>query len=274
MTKKLEHRPSRKWGQNFLTDANVARKIAAAVQTPPPRLLIEIGPGKGMLTRYLLEYQEPYVGIEIDPQLAAYLKETYGNLSHFHLLEGDFLEMDLQALVANYPEHHPVVLGNIPYNITSPILFKLLDHATRLREAILMVQKEVALRLVADPGTKDYGILRILTAVWADVTYLFTVPAARFYPRPKVDSAVVRLQFSSRYAEKIADYNLFRTIVRHSFQQRRKMLKNSLIPLLPEGIMDKLKDVWRKRPEQLSIDEWIALSNQIAQIQRGVANGE
>ncbi len=263
MTRKATHRPRKKWGQNFLTDTHLAQQIARSIETSPPLVVLEIGPGKGMLTRYLLTLEQPVVGIEIDRQLADELVATFGGNPHFQLVVGDVLEVDWERIFQQFPEHTPVVVGNIPYNITSPILFKIFDHAPPIREAIIMVQKEVALRLTASPGSKDYGILSIMAAVNGEVSYLFTVPAGRFFPKPAVDSAVVRFQFPSPLKETIRDMAWFKKIVRAAFQQRRKMLKNSLIPLLPPAIVDKLKVNWRLRPEQLDVKEWIALSNQV-----------
>ncbi len=263
MRPKKTHRPRKRWGQNFLTDTVLAQKIVQSIQTAPPFLIIEIGPGRGILTRYLLEHHQPYVGIEIDRQLVADLRAAFGKSPHFQLMEGDVLTVDWQRIFQQYKGYPPVVIGNIPYNITSPILFKIFDHVPPIQEAIVMVQKEVAQRLVASVGNKAYGILSIMAAVYGEVSYLFTVPAGRFFPRPAVDSAVVRFQFPSPLRETIRDMAGFKKIVRTAFQQRRKILKNSLIPLLPAGIVDKLKVNWRLRPEQLDVNDWIALSNQV-----------
>ncbi len=263
--KKEHHTPRKRWGQNFLTDLNMAKKIVQAIQTPPPRFLWEIGPGKGVLTQFLIETGDPYMGIEIDPQLVQQLREQWGQKPNVILVQEDILAFPWEAGFRKFPGHQVVVIGNIPYNITSPILFKLFEHSPDISEAILMVQKEVAERLIASPGSKAYGILGIMAGIHARVEYLFTVPSARFYPRPKVDSAVVRLTFRTDVLATIQDLNMFKHIVRISFQQRRKMLKNSLIPLLPEGVIGKLKIDWRRRPETVSIPEWIALSNEISQ---------
>ncbi|NOX38055.1 MAG: ribosomal RNA small subunit methyltransferase A [Calditrichaeota bacterium] len=258
-------RPKKYWGQHFLMDHHLARQMVAAIDAPPPTLVIEIGPGKGILTRYLLDTPCQYVGVEIDPELADYLRQTFQAFPNFHLLEADFLSLDLRSLFEQYSGHTPVVIGNIPYNITGPILFKLFQHYRELHQAILMVQKEVARRITASPGSKDFGILAIFSQLYARVRYLWTVPAGRFFPRPQVDSAVVQFHFRKDATATIANEALFQRLVKTAFQQRRKMLKNSLSLLFPKEVLNKLPFDLNLRPEQVPLSDWIQLANQLHQ---------
>ncbi len=256
--------PKKRWGQNFLTDPNIARKIvSAALETPAPRLFIEIGPGRGALTEHLLAGEERYVGIEIDPQLAKYLRERFAQHPNLQLISGDVLHVDFAALARQAPGAAAVVVGNIPYNITSPILFKLFEQAEHLSSAVLMMQKEVGERLIAPPGTKAYGLLAIHTGLFCTVEKRFVVPAHLFTPRPKVDSMVVRLQFKKKATEPFPDFSLFRQVLRHCFQHRRKMLRKSLSMLFSPALLRKLKFDLSRRPEQLSIEAWKELTEAI-----------
>lgn len=255
--------PKKRWGQNFLKDKNIARKIVHAVEINAEDLIIEIGPGRGVLTDLLLESGAPYIGIEIDPQLAQELRERFSPHPNFALSEQDFLEADLSRVIQRCPGKNALVIGNIPYNITSPILFKLFEHADELRAAVLMVQKEVGERLKASPATKEYGLLAINGQLFAEIQYLFTVPAKLFFPRPKVDSAVIRLIFKKGVQEQFRDFQLFKKILRHCFQHRRKMLRKSLSVLFPSLLLDKLTINLTRRPESLSIPEWMELTESI-----------
>ena len=162
-------RPKRRWGQNFLMDPNIARNIAAyALDTPLPRQVIEIGPGQGALTGHLLSQGDPFCGIEVDPQLAGLLRERYRDAGHVRVIVNDVLDEDFSRLAAEMPDHHMTVVGNIPYNITTPILFRLFDYADNIYQAVLMMQKEVGERLCAQPSTKAYGLLAINTQLFAD----------------------------------------------------------------------------------------------------------
>lgn len=259
----ISNRPKKKWGQNFLTDKNIARKIVRAAEITPQSLIIEIGPGRGALTDLLLNSGALYLGVEIDPQLAEELNTRFTEKSNFALIRQNFLEADLPKIVKRYPQKNPAVIGNIPYNITSPIFFKLFDEADVLHSAILMVQKEVAVRLKASPGTKEYGLLAINAQLFAEVEYLFTVPAKLFFPKPKVDSAVIKFIFKKGIQKQFADFQLFRTIIRHCFQHRRKMLRKSLSMLFSSLLLGKLNFNLTRRPENLSVQEWVNLTESI-----------
>ena len=259
----MQNRPKKKWGQNFLKDKNIARKIVRAAQATPENLIIEIGPGRGALTDLLLDCGAPYLGIEIDPRWATELRERFSAHPNFTLMEQDFLETGLAEVFQRYPGKKPLIIGNIPYNITSPILFKLFDHADDLQTAILMTQKEVGERLKAPPATKDYGLLAINGQLFAEINYLFTVPARLFFPQPKVDSAVIKFRFKKSVQTQFRDFPLFKDVLRHCFQHRRKMLRKSLSMLFPSLQLSKLSVNLTRRPESLSIPEWVELAESI-----------
>ena len=241
-------------GQHFLKDLSVAQRIA---ETISEGRVLEIGPGMGVLTQYLLKNPNlQTTAIEIDRESVAYLKEWYPEL---HLIEGDFLKLDLNII---YPDGEFCVIGNYPYNISSQIFFKVLDNKDRIPICSGMIQKEVAERIASKPGKKVYGILSVLLQAYYDIEYLFTVDEHVFNPPPKVKSAVIRLTRNSRQ-QLDCDEVLFKTIVKTAFNQRRKQMRNSLM-----GIVGKenplLNDpIFTKRPEQLSVEEFISLTKLI-----------
>ena len=241
-------------GQHFLKDLSVAQRIA---ETITAGRVLEIGPGMGVLTQYLLKNPNlQTTAIEIDRESVVYLKEWYPEL---HLIEGDFLKLDLNII---YPDGDFCVIGNYPYNISSQIFFKVLDHKDRIPVCSGMIQKEVAERIASKPGKKAYGILSVLLQAYYDIEYLFTVDEHVFNPPPKVKSAVVRLTRNNRQ-QLDCDEALFKTIVKTAFNQRRKQMRNSLM-----GIVGKenplLNDpIFTKRPEQLSVEEFISLTKLI-----------
>ena len=251
----MQHVRAKKFlGQHFLKDLSVAQRIA---ETITAGRVLEIGPGMGVLTQYLLKNPNlQTTAIEIDRESVAYLKEWYPEL---HLIEGDFLKLDLNII---YPDGDFCVIGNYPYNISSQIFFKVLDHKDRIPVCSGMIQKEVAERIASKPGKKAYGILSVLLQAYYDIEYLFTVDEHVFNPPPKVKSAVVRLTRNNRQ-QLDCDEALFKTIVKTAFNQRRKQMRNSLM-----GIVGKenplLNDpIFTKRPEQLSVEEFISLTKLI-----------
>lgn len=258
--------PKKRFGQNFLKDKNIARKVVNAIDAPHPRLVIEIGPGGGALTGFVLNEAETYLGVEIDPSLSAILRSQFSENRNFFLVQQDFLQFDLAEALKEFPDHSKIILGNIPYNITSPILFKLFDQADSLDQAVLMVQKEVGNRIRAKEGSKDYGLLSIFSQLFAEVSFLFNVPAKLFFPKPKVDSAILKFRFRKKVKDGFADFELFRRMVRTCFQHRRKMLRNSLSQLFSEDVLSKLSVPLSQRPEQLSINQWKDVFHQIHQI--------
>lgn len=228
-------RPKHRWGQNFLTDANLLGKVVSAGSLTPDDAVLEIGPGLGALTRALAGAAGKVVAVEVDPELYATLtEETLTDLPNVEVVHADFLEVDLDRLVPERlgPGRHPVV-ANIPYSITSPVVIRLLEHRHLFDRVVLMVQREVADRLAAAPGTPDYGSLTLFTHLFAEVHFVAPVSRRAFIPAPKVESAIVRLDVreSPRYPDLTPERYL--AVTRAAFQQRRKSLHNALTgPLL------------------------------------------
>jgi 16S rRNA (adenine1518-N6/adenine1519-N6)-dimethyltransferase len=262
------HHSRRRWSQNFLKDPNIARKIADSLQLDRPALIIEVGSGRGMLTRYLLEGTDKLLCVEIDPLLAEMLPESLDNPLALKVINEDFMEWDFSETIKQYPDHYKGIIGNLPYHITSPILFKTLEQVAHLKQAVFMIQKEVAQRITASPGSKVYGILSVFSQLYAKVEYLFTIPAHLFSPAPRVDSGVIRFSFIPDAESQLLNTALFKEIVRHTFGQRRKMLRNTLSALYPHFILEQLIIDLTRRPESLSVDEFVNLSNQLQKIQK------
>ena len=249
----MEVRAKKALGQHFLTDQSIAKNIVGALEG---HQALEVGPGMGVLTQYLLPRPELALKvIEIDGESVVYLKKHFPKLGD-NLIEGDFLKMDLDGIF----EGEYSVIGNFPYNISSQIFFKILEHRDRIPEVVCMIQKEVAERIAEKPGTKTYGILSVFLQAWYNIEYLFTVGSGAFNPPPKVQSAVIRLTRNSRTSLG-CDEKLFRTVVKTAFGQRRKTLRNSLRPLIrPDLLSD---PVFSLRPERLSVDDFIALTHKL-----------
>ena len=257
-------------GQHFLTDLSVAQRIAETAykgqsdQVPSTNekvRVLEIGPGMGVLTQFLLKNKDlRLTAIELDRESVAYLREWYPELD---LVEGDFLKIDLDKLI---PEGEFNVIGNYPYNISSQIFFKILEYKDRIPVCSGMIQKEVAERLASKPGKKAYGILSVLLQAWYDIEYLFTVDEHVFNPPPKVESAVIRMTRNKRRRLE-CDETFFKTVVKTAFNQRRKQMRNSLRSLMNEGVnelkSERLEWFLTRRPEQLTVDEFIELTNLI-----------
>lgn len=252
-------RPKKHLGQHFLHDKNIARRIVDGLQLPENSNLpvLEIGPGTGVLTTTLSErYPGRLYLVEIDAESVDYLHQHFPSLGH-HIIQGDFLQLDLQKL---FPKPFAII-GNFPYNISSQIFFQVLDHRDRVEQVVCMLQKEVADRLCAKHGSKVYGILSVLLQAFYDLEPLFKVSPGAFHPPPKVMSAVIRMRRNAR-AELPCDELLFRTIVKESFQKRRKTLRNGLKHLNLPGSVSSLP-LMDKRPEQLSVEDFIFLTQQI-----------
>ena len=263
--KKSTH-PKRRWSQNFLQDANLAQKIVNSLSLPEPAAVIEIGPGKGVLTRFLVQKVNQVLAVEVDADLARALPGVLNFPSNLQVVQSDFLQLNLPQFVEPFSGHSRGIIGNLPYHITSPIIFKILDNYTLFRQAVVMVQKEVAERIASAPGSKIYGILSVLCQFYARVEYLFSVSAHLFYPRPRVDSAVLRLTFFPEAEKRVADPRLFRDVVKQSFARRRKMLRNTLANLFSSDILAKLDFDFSRRPETLSVEEFIYLTDQISRV--------
>lgn len=247
-------KPKKKLGQHFLIQPEIAQNIVAALTLHRDyKHVLEIGPGMGILTGFLLEDSRFFTHlIEIDPRAAAYLQ------SHFSLQPEQILCADFLSVAPDYLLDKPTALiGNLPYNISSQIFFKILAFRKQIPEAVCMVQKEVADRLAASPGSRAGGVLTILLQTFYDVKYLFTVPPSAFNPPPKVNSAVISLKRNDRTALPCT-FKELRKVVKASFGQRRKMLKNALKSLFPNANMN--DKIFLKRAEQLSVKDFIALT--------------
>lgn len=249
-------RPKKALGQHFLTDLNVARRIADTIGGFTDLPIVEVGPGMGVLTQFLVEKGCDLTVVEIDTESVAWLKANMPALDG-HILEADFLRLDLGEL---FNGRKMCVIGNYPYNISSQIFFHILQWRNLVVCCSGMLQKEVAERLAAPPGTKARGILSVLLQAWYDVEYLFTVDEHVFNPPPKVKSGVVKLT-RNNVDTLGCDETLFRTVVKTTFGQRRKTLRNSLKGLLPAGAPMPDSPLLALRPEQLSVSQFIELTN-------------
>lgn len=252
-------KPKKNLGQHFLTDLNIARRIADTVDACPGLPVLEIGPGMGVLTQYLVTKPREVKAVEIDRESVAYLHETFPTL-HDNIIGEDFLRMDLNTVFGGRPF---VLTGNYPYDISSQIFFKMLDNRELIPCCTGMIQREVALRMASEPGNKAYGILSVLTQAWYDVEYLFTVDEGVFNPPPKVKSAVIRMTRNG-VTDLGCDERLFKRLVKAVFNQRRKMLRVSLKQLFagaqPSGEFF-TAEVMTRRPEQLTIAQFVELTN-------------
>ena len=255
-------RPKKNLGQHFLTDLNIAKRIADTVDEPFPELpVLEVGPGMGVMTQFLCEKSRPLKVVEIDRESVAYLQEHFPRLIN-NIIGGDFLRMDLHEVFEGQPF---VLTGNYPDDISSQIFFKMLDNKDLIPCCTGMIQHEVAVRMAAQPGNKQYGILSVLIQAWYHVDYLFTVEPSVFNPPPKVQSAVIRMTRNA-VTDLGCDEQLFRRIVKTTFNQRRKMLRVSLRQILPadSSFFTLHASLLTRRPEQLSIPEFVELTNLVA----------
>jgi 16S rRNA (adenine1518-N6/adenine1519-N6)-dimethyltransferase len=247
-------------GQHFLCDENIAQKIVtSALEENDAPVLIEVGPGAGVLTKYMIE-RSGFLALDVDTESVDYLKKQYPQHAH-KVLEQDFLEADLKALSGNKKF---TVIGNFPYNISSQIMFQVLANRDLADVVVGMFQKEVAERIAEKPGTKTYGILSVLLQAFYDISYLFTVHEHVFSPPPKVKSAVIKLVRNKR-RELDCDESLFIKTVKTTFNQRRKTIRNSLKPLLNGNTIQAETILLDKRPEQLSVEQFIELTNLVDQ---------
>ena len=276
----MEVRAKKALGQHFLTDLSIARRIVDALETEPyvagnnptginrPVPTLEIGPGMGVISQYLLERTDlDFRMVEIDRESVDYLL-THFPRAYGRVLEGDFLKMKLEALFGN---GRFFIIGNFPYNISSQIFFRILEYKDSVPQVVCMIQKEVAERIAEKPGSKTYGILSVLLQAWYDIEYLFSVGSGAFAPPPKVQSAVIRLRRSQR-TELGCDETLFKAVVKTAFGQRRKTLRNSLKPLIKAKAEKEGWDVdalerftsnplFDLRPEVLGVEDFVRLTN-------------
>ena len=251
-------RPKKNLGQHFLTDLSIAKRIADTVDACPDIPVLEVGPGMGVMTQYIVEKPRPFKVVEIDRESVAYLNEHFPKLRE-NILGEDFLRMDLKEVFAG---EQFVLTGNYPYDISSQIFFKMIDNRDLIPCCTGMIQREVALRIASEPGNKQYGILSVLIQAWYDVEYLFTVEPGVFNPPPKVQSAVIRMT-RNKVQHLGCNEELFKRIVKTTFNQRRKMLRVSLKQMLPaeSDFYNLHADFLTKRPEQLSVAQFVELTN-------------
>ncbi len=252
-------KPKKNLGQHFLTDLTIAKRIADTVDSYPNIPVLEIGPGMGVLTQYLVKKPREVKAVEIDAESVAFLYERFPKLQE-NIIGEDFLKMDLNGIFFG---KQFVLTGNYPYDISSQIFFKMLDYKELIPCCTGMIQREVALRMAAKPGNKTYGILSVLIQAWYDVEYLFTVDEKVFNPPPKVKSAVIRMTRNG-VTNLGCDENLFKRLVKTVFNQRRKMLRVSLKQIINNEKASKdffEQDIMTKRPEQLSIEQFVELTN-------------
>ena len=263
----MEVRAKKALGQHFLTDLSIAQRIAEALIVPCPGTgiqndaenpmpALEVGPGMGVLTQYLIADGHDLKVVELDTESVEYLNEHYPELDG-RIISADFLKLNLTEI---FGDREFCVIGNYPYNISSQILFKILDYKDQVPCCSGMFQREVAQRVAAPPGSKTYGILSVLLQAWYDIEYLFTVPEHVFNPPPKVKSGVIKLTRNS-VTDLGCDEKLFKTVVKTSFGQRRKTLRNSLRSMVQNDAEVLQNPIFAMRPEQLSVAQFIELTN-------------
>lgn len=262
-------RPVKYLGQHFLKDKNIAKKIAEAVNPKPDDIIVEIGAGEGFLTEQFVGKVKKVFAIEIDKRAVDFLKVRFGSddllrEDRIEILHQDFLGLDFKM----FEKFGKVrLVGNIPYSITSSIIFKAIENRSLIKDLIIMVQLEVALRIVSKPGVKDYSIISVMCQAYSKPEILFHVSRNVFYPKPNVTSAVIRLDFESvELPYKIIDDAFFKKVVKVIFNKRRKILKNTLAELFNKETLSQIRFDLNKRPEQLSVEEIIKLSNELYKI--------
>jgi len=259
-------RPRKWWGQNFLVDHNIAKKIISSAEVGPKDVVLEIGPGRGILTGKIASQVKRVIAIEIDRKLCNFLREELKNYKNVEIVEGDFLRLDISQFLGAGFRSSVKVIANLPYYITSPIIMKLLNMKG-WSEATFMLQKEVGERITANPGGKDYGALSILIQYYCYVEKQFNVSRNVFRPRPNVDSVVIKLRLLKRPRIRVKDEKLFFEIVHAAFSQRRKKLSNSISNVLKidkhplEELLQRLNISPSRRAETLSIEEFATISD-------------
>ena len=250
----MKHYAKKKWGQNFLIDPNLLRKIIRTIDPIETDTILEIGPGEGVLTERIITLVDEMTVIEIDPILVEHLR-SLDSIKGCHIIHGDVLWLELETLLIKKPIR---VIGNIPYNITSPILFWLIEQREHWKDAYLMVQKEMAVRLTGQIGTKSYGRLTVMTGAFLDIEKCFNIPPEVFVPRPNVDSAFIKITKKANPIISDDQFDKFEQLVKTAFSKRRKMLQNSLSGYeISQEVKDKIN--FTRRPETLSIAEFAEL---------------
>lgn len=263
-----QHRARKRFGQNFLHDAGVVDRILRAIHPRQGEHLLEIGPGQGALTEGLLGSGAQLDVIELDRDLIPILQSKFADKANFRLSQGDALKFDFARLDA--APHSLRVVGNLPYNISTPLIFHLLNNAGLIRDMHFMLQKEVVERMAAGPGGGDWGRLSIMVQYHCRVEHLFNVGPGAFNPAPKVDSAIVRLTPHEVLPHPAKDQRMLERIVREAFNQRRKTLRNALKQLLPDNAIEAADVDGRLRPEQLDLAAFVRLADQLTQLSSSI----
>ncbi|HEY3700020.1 MAG TPA: 16S rRNA (adenine(1518)-N(6)/adenine(1519)-N(6))-dimethyltransferase RsmA [Spongiibacteraceae bacterium] len=256
----MEHRARKRFGQNFLRDQNIIQRIVRAIHPRATETLLEIGPGLGALTSELLETDCELLALELDRDLVAMLTQKFGDNTRFHLQQGDALKLDLSSLAIDTKLR---IVGNLPYNISTPLIFHLLRQSRHIVDMHFMLQKEVVQRLAAAPGNKEYGRLGIMTQYFCRIEPLLDVPPSAFSPQPKVQSAVVRLTPYAALPHPAKSVETLQQIVRTAFNQRRKTLRNALQTLLSAEQITACGIDPGVRPETLSLTDYVALADRL-----------
>ncbi len=267
-----QHKARKRFGQNFLIDHGIIRDIVRAVHPHKDDQIVEIGPGKGAITQLLADSCDNISVIELDRDLVPWLKVKFEKHPNFQLFQADALQFDFAQLIKN---DCPLrIVGNLPYNISTPLIFHLLTYSTQVRDMHFMLQKEVVKRMAAQPGDSAYGRLGIMVQYYSAVENLFEVPPTAFDPAPKVDSAIVRLVPHTQLPFVANNIKTLETLVNVAFQQRRKTLRNSLKQLLTLEQLESLPVDMTLRPEDISLQEYVAISNLLGDLSLKVPDGE
>src|SRR5690554_2771413 len=272
MAEFYQHRARKRFGQNFLHDRGVIARISASIAPRSGQQIVEIGPGQGALTADLVASGARVDAIELDKDLYPLLKLQFGLQPNFHLHEADALRFDFSTL--RQDDNRLRVVGNLPYNISTPLIFHLLEHADSIRDMHFMLQKEVVERLCAAPGSKDWGRLSIMVQYHCQVEHLFNVGPGAFNPPPKVDSAIVRLTPHASLPCPVQNYRALELVVRQAFSQRRKTLRNTLRQLLPDSALASAGVDGSLRPEQLDLAAFVRLADEFNTLQQKQNNGK
>lgn len=260
MTK--EHRHKKSLGQNFLSDPFILESIVQALDLNKADVILEVGPGEGALTQHLLQEVQQLTAVELDDRLIPKLQHRFGRLKNFCLIHQDILKIDLQQLCKS-PERTIRIVGNLPYNISTPLLIALCDVSTQLQDVTIMIQKEVAQRIVALPNCKAYGRLTLMIQAYFDATCLIDVPPSAFTPPPKVDSQVIRLTPKQEPLLKACQQKTFEQLIRMAFATRRKTIANNLKKIISKEALTSLGITPSARPENLTLVQYVDLANKI-----------
>ena len=255
------HYARKRFGQNFLHDENVIRKIVDAISAVEGDHLLEIGPGLGALTKELAKTGATIHCVELDADLAKSLRTEFQEYDSIKIIEGDALKFDLSSIAT---EKRPLrVIGNLPYNISTPIIFHLLKNSELIRDMTFMLQLEVIQRMISKVGKRNYGRLSLMVQYYCEVEHLFNVASSAFSPKPKVVSALARLKPHSSTSIRAKDSDCLQTVIRTAFNQRRKTLRNSLKTIIPEALLDQIAINKNQRPQDITLNEYVEISNAV-----------